>query len=140
MTSWIRVQTPCLDPDNLGPLQLAWLGDAVWEMHHRLKYCSTPRRSKDLHELVVAEVKARSQADALAEIEPYLFDNEKEMVRRGRNKAKRGPKNSEASVYAKATGFETMIGWLFLKNPDRLAHLLDCLNEIEPNNTVTLKK
>ena len=121
-------------------MQLAWLGDAVWELHQRIRYCKKPGRSKDLHIAVVSEVKACAQAEALESLEPFLTEIEKDYVRRGRNKAGRGPRNVNAATYSMATGFETMIGWLFLKNPDRLAHLLDCLNEIEPNNTVTLKK
>ena len=129
MTDWIRFQRPTGSPDDLGPLQLAWLGDAVWEMHHRLKHCKKPGKSKDLHSSVVAEVKASSQAQALMRLNLHLSDLEKDLVRRGRNKAGRGPRSSESAVYGKATGFETMIGWLFLNNPSRLAQLLDYLEE-----------
>ena len=131
MTKWIEVQTPSGNPDELGPLQLAWLGDAVWEMHQRLRRCNKPGRSKDLHIAVVSEVKAASQAQALISLEPYLSDIEKDLVRRGRNKAGRGPRNGNPVIYAKATGFETMVGWLFLKHPQRLARLLDRLEETE---------
>ncbi len=129
MTNWIRVQNSSGSPDELGPLQLAWLGDAVWDLHQRLRHCRKPGRSKDLHVSVVAEVNAPAQADALKSLEPFLSDSEKELVRRGRNRAGRGPKNGDPSIYAKATGFETIIGWLFLKNPTRLADLLDQLDK-----------
>tara|TARA_A100001037_G_scaffold294613_1_gene312641 strand:+ start:844 stop:1251 length:408 start_codon:yes stop_codon:yes gene_type:complete len=133
LTDWIRAQSPSGQPDELMPLQLAWLGDSVWEMHQRLRRCRKPGRSKDLHMAVVSDVKAAAQANALLELEPYLSDLEKDLVRRGRNKAGRGPRNGDAATYAKATGFETMIGWLFLKNPQRLARLLDRLEESEPD-------
>ena len=116
-------------PNDLGPLQLAWLGDAVWEMHQRLRRCKRPAKAKHLHNSVVEEVKASAQAEALNYLEPLLTDLEKDLVRRGRNRAKRSPKNENPSIYGKATGFETIIGWLFLKNPARLAQLLDCLEE-----------
>ena len=128
MTDWIRSYESSISPDGLGPLQLAWLGDAVWEMHQRLRYCSSPMRSKDLHNAVVKEVNALSQARAIREIEPYLTDTEKDFLRKGRNKAGRGPKNVDAATYAIATGFETIVGWLFLKNPNRLADLFDLLD------------
>ncbi len=131
MTEWIRVQNSSGSPDVLGPLQLAWLGDAVWEMHQRLKHCNKPGRAKDLHVAVVAEVKAEAQSNALLILEPHLSTIEKDLVRRGRNKSGRGSRKGDAAVYAKATGFETMIGWLFLKNPSRLAQLLDRLEESE---------
>ena len=85
-------------------------------------------RSKDLHNAVVKEVNASSQAKAIREIEPYLSDIEKDYLRKGRNKAGRGPKNIDAATYAIATGFETIVGWLFLKNPNRLADLFDLLD------------
>ena len=122
---------PSGSPDELGPLQLAWLGDAVWEMHQRLRHCNKPGRSKDLHAAVVAEVKAEAQSRALFYLEPQLSLVEKDLVRRGRNKSGRGPRKGDAAVYGRATGFETMIGWLFLKNPSRLAQLLDRLEESE---------
>ena len=131
MTNWIRSQTPSGCPDELGPLQLAWLGDAVWELHQRLRQCQRPGRSKDLHVAVVAEVKAEAQAQVLRDLEPNFSDLEKDLVRRGRNKAGRGPRNIDAAIYGKATGFETMIGWLFLNNPQRLAQLLDRLENSE---------
>ena len=128
MTNWIRSYKSTISPDGLGPLQLAWLGDAVWEMHQRLRYCSTPMRSKDLHNAVVKEVNASSQAMAITKLEPFLTDTEKGLLRKGRNKAGRGPKNVDAATYAIATGFETIVGWLFLKNPNRLADLFDLLD------------
>ena len=128
MTDWIRSYKSTISPDGVGPLQLAWLGDAVWEMHQRLRYCSTPMRSKDLHNAVVKEVNASSQAMAITKLEPFLTDTEKGFLRKGRNKAGRGPKNVDAATYAIATGFETIVGWLFLKNPNRLADLFDLLD------------
>ncbi len=129
MTDWIRSKRPTISADELGPLQLAWLGDAVWEMHQRLRYCNSPMRSKDLHNAVVNEVNASSQAKVIKKIEPYLTDTEKDFIRRARNKAGKGPKNVDAATYAIATGFETIVGWLFLKDPNRLADLFDLLDQ-----------
>ena len=86
-------------------------------------------RSKDLHNAVVKEVNASSQAIAIKKLEPFLTDIEKSFLRKGRNKAGKGPKNVDAATYAIATGFETILGWLFLKNPNRLADLLDLLDQ-----------
>ncbi len=117
------------DPDVLGPLQLAWLGDAVWELHQRMRYSKRPARSKFLHNAVVSEVQARAQAQAIKDLQPHLSDLEKDLVRRGRNKAGRAPKNGDAATYAMATGFETIVGWLFLSDPQRLADLFDLLDQ-----------
>ena len=131
MSDWIRSQPGRGGADDLGPLQLAWLGDAVWELHQRLRHCSRPGRADDLRKAVVAEVKADAQAAVLDRLESHLSDLERDLVRRGRNRAGRGPRRGEASAYGRATGFETMVGWLFLQNPARLAELLDRLDETE---------
>ncbi|MFM8525558.1 MAG: ribonuclease III domain-containing protein [Cyanobacteriota bacterium] len=122
------MQPPC---HELGPLQLAWLGDAVWELHQRLQRCRQPGRSQALHQDVVNAVKAEAQARALQRLQPLLSEQELDLVRRGRNRAGRGPRKGEAGLYGLATGFETMVGWLFLQNPQRLAWLLDQLTETE---------
>ena len=115
-------------------MQLAWLGDAVWELHQRLRRCRTPARSADLHRAVVADVRADAQAAALdlLERDGLLTPAELEQVRKGRNRAGRGPRKGEAGVYGRATGFETMVGWLFLQNPSRLAQLLAHLEDADP--------
>ena len=118
------------DAEALGPLQLAWIGDAVWELHQRLRHGLKPGRSDALHKAVVADVRANAQSAALAWLEnqQLLNDDELDWVRRGRNSAGRGPRRSEAAIYGRATGFETMVGWLFLNNPVRLAEILDHLD------------
>ena len=132
MTDWIRLQHSLpAGASDLGPLQLAWLGDAVWELHQRLRHCRQAGRAKDLHRAVVSEVRADAQAAALQRLDPWLTDEERDLVRRGRNRAGRGPRGGDPAAYGQATGFETMVGWLFLQNPARLAQLLDRLEESE---------
>lgn len=128
---WLRQlpEQPC--GSELGALQLAWLGDAVWELHQRLRHCRRPGRSQALHEQVVLLVRAEAQALALQQLEPLLSPAERDQVRRGRNRAGRGPRRGDPGAYGQATGFETMLGWLFLKNPKRLAELLDHLEKSE---------
>ncbi|MFN9692791.1 MAG: ribonuclease III domain-containing protein, partial [Synechococcaceae cyanobacterium] len=118
--------------EQLGPLQLAWLGDAIWELHQRLRQCRQPGRGADLHRAVVGQVRAEAQAEALTRLEPLLTPREQDLVRRGRNRAGRGPRRGDPARYGQATGFETMLGWLFLQDPPRLAALLDHLEKTEP--------
>ena len=114
-------------PDKIGVIQLAWLGDSVWELHQRLRYVHIPLKSKELHLSVVNEVKAKSQSKSLSKIEHLLNSNEIDLIRRARNKTKRNPKSSDPAIYSRATGFETLIGWLFLKDPQRLSKIFEYL-------------
>ena len=84
-------------------------------------------KSRELHLSVVNEVKAKSQSKSLSQIEHLLNTNEIDLIRRARNKTKRYPKSSDPTIYSRATGFETLIGWLFLKDPQRLSTLFDYL-------------
>ena len=127
MNYWIQNLVPHGSPEEIGVIQLAWLGDAVWELHQRLRHVHFQLKSKELHLSVVNEVKAKSQSKSLDHIEHLLNANEMDLIRRARNKTKRNPKSSNPVVYSKATGFETLIGWLFLKDPQRLSTLFDYL-------------
>ena len=127
MNYWIQNLVPYGSPEEIGVIQLAWLGDSVWELHQRLRHVHIPSKSKDLHLSVVNEVKAKSQAKYLEDIEHLLNKFELDLLRRARNKSKRHPKYIDPVVYSKATSFETLIGWLFLKNPNRLSKLFEYL-------------
>ena len=127
MNYWIQNLDPHGSPEEIGVIQLAWLGDSVWELHQRLRYVHIPLKSKELHLSVVNEVKAQAQAKSLENIEHLLNAFETNLIRRARNKTKRFPKSSEPSIYSRATGFETLIGWLFLKDPKRLSEIFDYL-------------
>ncbi len=131
-TGWLKRLQAQPPSGELGPLQLAWLGDAVWELHQRLQRCRRPARSQTVHQEVVQEVRADAQARALASLGTVLSEAERDLVRRGRNRAGRGPRRGDAAAYGQATGFEALLGWLFLHNPPRLVELLDHLKENDP--------
>ena len=118
---------PYGSPDEIGVIQLAWLGDSVWELHQRLRHVHFPLKSKELHLSVVNEVKSKSQAKSLSQIEHLLNANEIDLIRRARNKTKRNTRFSDPTIYSRATGFETLIGWLFLKDPKRLSTIFEYL-------------
>ncbi len=128
MNNWIQNLAPYGTPEDIGVIQLAWLGDSVWELHQRLRYVHFPLKSKELHLSVVNEVKAESQSQSLSQIEHLLNTYEMNLIKRARNKTKRYPKSSDPSIYSRATGFETLIGWLFLKDPQRLSNIFEYLD------------
>ena len=130
MNYWIKNLLPYGSPEDIGVIQLAWLGDSVWELHQRLRHIQIPLKSKELHLYVVNEVNAQAQAKSLQKIEHLLNSFEIDLVRRARNKIKRFPRSSDPLIYSRATGFETLVGWLFLKDPKRLSKIfeyLDCI-------------
>ena len=127
MNYWIQNLVPHGSPEEIGVIQLAWLGDSIWELHQRLRYVHMPLKSKELHLSVVNEVKAQAQSKSLDDIEHLLNAFEINLIRRARNKTKRFPKSSDPEVYSRATGFETLLGWLFLKDPKRLSNIFEYL-------------
>ena len=131
-SNWLKGLTASPPQRDLGPLQLAWLGDAIWDLHQRLHHCRLPAQSKDLHQAVVAAVRADAQSRQLQQLEPLLRQAELDLVRRARNRAGPGPRRGEAASYGQATGFEALLGWLFLHDPTRLVELLDHLKENVP--------
>ncbi len=110
--------------NQLSPNALAYLGDAVFELWIRTTYLFPPKRISTYHHQVVSQVRAESQADCLNTLTPYLTDSEKEVVRRGRNAVTKTPKRLSPELYQAATSLETLIGYLYLKNPQRLNQLL----------------
>ena len=127
MNYWIDNLVPQGSPKEIGVIQLAWLGDSVWELHQRLRHVHIPLKSKELHLSVVNEVKAKAQSESLQNIEHLLNSFEIDLIRRARNKTKRFPKSSDPVIYSRATGFETLIGWLFLNDPKRLSKIFEYL-------------
>ena len=127
MNYWIDNLVPQGSSKEIGVIQLAWLGDSVWELHQRLRHVHIPLKSKELHLSVVNEVKAKAQSESLHDIEHLLNSFEIDLIRRARNKTKRFPKSSNPVIYSRATGFETLIGWLFLNDPKRLSKIFEYL-------------
>ena len=112
---------------QLSPTALAYLGDAVYELYIRRYYLLPPQKAENYHRLVVAQVRAEKQAQMLHLLDPYLNNNELEIVRRGRNAATGRPKRVEPQIYRQATSLETLIGYLYLTDTERLSELLQKL-------------
>ena len=100
----------------LNPLQLAYIGDTVWDLMARQELLLTGGSVRNLHKGATALVNAGAQAKALARMREILTDQEEEIVRRGRNAQSRhgAPKNQDPADYANATGLEALIGYLYL--------------------------
>ncbi len=113
---------------QLSPVALAYIGDAVYELFVRTQLLLPPKRIADYHSQVVAQVRAETQAAHLQDLEPYLTLAEKDILRRGRNAVTNKPRRLDLKIYQQASSFETLIGDLYLKDPQRLQDLLTKLN------------
>ena len=122
-STWTAVDSR-LRVDQLSPSALAYLGDAVYELFIRSHFLLPPKRISDYHNLVVAQVRAESQAACLTLLEPHLSDLEREVVRRGRNATTKCPSRLPPQIYQQATGFEALLGYLYVGHPQRLNQLL----------------
>lgn len=109
---------------HLSPAALAYLGDAVYELYVRRCYLLPPKRLQSYHGQVVAQVRAERQAEHLRSLMPSLTASELDLVKRGRNATTGHPKRVDPSIYQQATSLETLIGFLYLTDPQRLGHLL----------------
>lgn len=114
--------------NQLSPSSLAYLGDAVYELYVRTRFLLPPKRVSDYHHQVVSQVRAESQAVFLRLLETYLTEEEKDILRRGRNSASGCPRRLSPEIYQQATSLETLLGYLYLNNPTRLQDLLKYLD------------
>ena len=118
------------------PLTLAYLGDAVYEMVIRTICVKRANmQTQKLHRKVTGYVSAKAQAKMMDALIGELTEEEESIYRRGRNsKPYTKAKNASLEEYLKATGFEALIGYLYLqKEYERMnaliAHGIEALQE-----------
>lgn len=119
---------------NLNPLQLALVGDGVYDIYIRNKVLAdnaglSPHK---MHVKASGFVKAKSQATVIHNIIEELNEDELHIYKRGRNsKSGTMPKNAEVRDYRMATGFEALVGYLYLiGNKERIEFIFDKATEI----------
>ncbi|ARU61048.1 ribonuclease III [Tumebacillus avium] len=117
---------PVKKPHEMTGLALAYMGDAVWEIIIREHLLQKGEMKPDrLHKFATKFVKAKAQSDVLHMLLPGLSEEELSIVKRGRN-AKSGstPKNGSLIDYRHATGFESLMGYLYLRGEYARLHEL----------------
>jgi ribonuclease III len=117
------------DVNALNILSLAYIGDSIWEVYVRNYVISKNKYSKvnKLHRESINLVKAKVQADMIKSLKEnnMLDDDMLSVVMRGRNSANNPPKNANVQDYNYATGFEAMIGYLYItENYDKLDEIV----------------
>ena len=132
MEELIEITKSKLDINMLSPLTWAYVGDSVYELYIRTKLVNeTNLKPHKLHIEAIKYVKAKAQAELLQKIYDKLSEEEKDIVRRGRNAENHHlPKNATVEEYKYSTAFEALIGYLYLTKQDkRLKEILNkCLN------------
>lgn len=126
------------DIREYSPLALAYIGDAVYEMIIRTIVLNQGNRQvQKLHRQTSSLVQASTQARMMAVLNERLSEEEHAVYKRGRNARSLSPaRNQSVSDYHKATGFEALIGFLYLKREwKRMLELvkmgLDALEDVD---------
>ena len=112
--------------NSLSPVTLAYIGDAVFSLYVRNRAVEAAEyRPAELNAKVNACVRATAQSAILERIQPLLTEEEKDVVRRGRNcHTPYKAKNAGLMDYKRATALEALFGWLYLSgNHARLQEL-----------------
>lgn len=114
------------DPALLPALILAYVGDAVFSLHARRAMLAIElHKVQVLHTLLARMASAPLQARALYNLEATLSEQEKAVVRRGRNARSRVPRSSSVSEYRSSTALEALLGYLYLdRQQERLEQIL----------------
>lgn len=121
---------PQVDIREMNPLSLAFMGDGVLELLVRQHLVERSRLLPGkLHAEAVRYVSARSQFLEMKLLEPMLTEEEHAVFRRGKNANKATvAKHASVEEYRTSTGFECLLGWLYLKGRnERIMELMDVL-------------
>lgn len=138
--SVFELKNPISKQDALAlpPMSLAFIGDAVQSLYTRTRVTvgETLKKTGALHKEVTQVVKAVAQASEVEKLLPLFDENEKDLFRRARNcKVQTSAKHADPAEYRKASGFEAVIGYLYLTgNTARLFEFLSaCMDDASLN-------
>ena len=113
---------------DYAPLSLAYIGDGVYELYVRSRIIKENPNlpAHKLHKEAIKYVKAEAQSRSIEAMLPYLTEAETAQFKRGRNaKSPTSAKNASIVDYRRATGFEALIGFLYInKSDERLNELM----------------
>ena len=120
------------EANQINPVTLAFLGDAVYSLYVRERLVlEVGGKSADLQRVAAKVVSAQGQSDFLDKVLPLFTEEEADIFRRGKN-AKKNSKSKSAShlEYNRSTGFEAVLGFLYLTGKDeRIKELLQKSDE-----------
>ncbi|KAF3326882.1 Mini-ribonuclease 3 [Carex littledalei] len=110
-------------------VSLAYLGDCIYELYARRHFLYPPLSINQFNERVMKVVRCESQDILLKKLvkEDYLTEEERDVLRWGKNimtNKSKTRKRAGAAVYSRASSLETLIGYLYLTNVERLEELM----------------
>lgn len=125
---WQNMQLHQIETKQMSPLVLAYIGDGVYDLAIRtylLSLGNMPVNKINRHACRL--VKAEMQSKLIGLLEEQLTPDELAIYKRGRNaKSYTSAKNASIGDYRRATGFEALMGYLYLDGQyDRLTKLID---------------
>lgn len=127
--SYLREQFQLENRDikTYSPLALAYIGDGIYELFIRTIVISEGNcQPEKLHKKSSSLVKAEKQSQMMGVIEPLLTEEELAIFKRGRNaRSYTMAKNATMSDYRRATGFEALMGYLYLT--DQMNRMIDLI-------------
>ena len=97
-----------------GSLEMAYLGDALYDLHVRKNLLARGGRVHALHKDAIKLVCAHAQSEALERVLPELTEQEAAVVRRARNAHQAPPRNANPAEYHRATALEALLGFLYI--------------------------
>ena len=109
-----------------GSLELAFLGDTIYDFYVRRRLLVTGGPMKQLQRAARRRVCAHAQSTALEKIIHLLSQEEQDVVRRARNAKQHPPKNADPAEYQRATGLEALLGWLYVQGREERIEQLMC--------------
>lgn len=117
-----------MDVNSINIVTLAYLGDSIYELFIRKMLIEKGiAKVEELQKEAIKYVSAKGQANIVKRLidEEFFYEDELEIIKRGRNyKRSSHPKHTDIITYKYSTGFEALVGYLYLSdNIDRLVEL-----------------
>ncbi len=120
-------------PNEYNPLVAAYLGDTLYDLYVRSRLIAdeAAMNVNKLHTAATKFVSAHGQSEAIGKLEPILSESELAAYKHGRNaKSYTVPKNADVGEYRRATGFEALLGTLYMSGEsERLEELMELAYE-----------
>eukprot|EP00536_Pseudo-nitzschia_multiseries_P000111 jgi/Psemu1/249212/estExt_Genewise1Plus.C_20270 len=128
--------------NQMSGTDLAYIGDAVFELFVRSRHVWPPKRTSDLQNTVVGLVRAEHQSFLLRQLKESfpLTDKESQVVMRGRNSVTKSKNRRNPAAYQDSTALEALVGYIYITDQNRCQELLSWLESVLDNREEGDKK